>query len=305
MLNVRVVVRRARGAGAATCAIMAAALRSRGFSSFPTDFMLIALIHNNEPDRLPQLRQSFLDIIGRVGGDVIEVFEQPKFEPLDYFSTVKRLAIYGLVHQRWAAFQQGRRHGSDSLTLRDWWRVFRHGLNAFKAASNKKLRRQLAIEPILGAKHVAAWKRLTETNETYLLVAESDVLGQPHSADRLLAIRSQLPADGRPIYVDLAGGLPHDLIGVDKIIEDRKEGVLVLNRPATNTTCSYVISRSLADSFLKMIAERPYFRDVASDWLVNCLMMSAAGEGQMECWHAHPTVFDHGSLTGEYRSVIR
>lgn len=266
--------------------------------------MLIALIHNNEPDRLPRLRQSFLDIAGQVGGDVIEVVEQPEFEVLDYFSAVKRLAIYGVVHQRWAAFQQGR-PGFDRLTPREWWRIVRHGLNAFKAASDKNLRRQLAIEPILGAKHITAWKQFVKTNETHLLVAESDVIGLPHSADRLLAIASRLPTDGRPIYIDLAGGLPHEVIGVDKITEDRKEGVLVLNRPATNTTCSYLISRSLADSFLRIVEKRPYFRDVASDWLVNCLMMGAAGEGQIECRHAHPTVFDHGSMTGEYRSVIR
>jgi hypothetical protein len=266
--------------------------------------MLVALIHNNEPDRLPQLRRTFIELAGRIDGKVIEVFEQPEVKPLGYLPAVKRLAIFGLVHQRWAAFQQGRSRPG-SFTPREWWRVFRRSLKAFKAASDKTLRRQLAIEPILAAKHVAAWKQLVETNEAYILIAESDAVGRPHSAARLLAIISRLPPDRRLLYVDLAGGLSHEEIGVDKIIENPAEGFLILDRPATNTTCSYLISRSLAESFLKIVEKRPHFRDVASDWLVNCLMMSVAGEGKIECWHAHPTAFDHGSITGDYRSVIR
>lgn len=72
-------------------------------------------------------------------------------------------------------------------------------------------------------------------------------------------------------------------------------------KPVTNTACAYLMSRPLVIIFLDILTKRPLLRLIGVDWLMNKLFISMAkNEMECACMHANPTIFKHGTTTGNY-----
>ena len=107
-------------------------------------------------------------------------------------------------------------------------------------------------------------------------------------------------------YVDLAGGCRLNELKIQNLETSYYDSFRFFRKPVTNTACVYLMSRPLAAHFHAILARRPWLRLIGADWLMNSLFIRLADDGiECVCMHADPTVFEHGTATGEYVSTIR
>ena len=83
----------------------------------------------------------------------------------------------------------------------------------------------------------------------------------------------------------------------------KDESYRYYKNPVTNTACAHLMSRELVTAFCKTLTRRPWLRLVGVDWMINSIFI--LGEEQVSdciCLHVDPTIFKHGTTTGEYVS---
>jgi GR25 family glycosyltransferase involved in LPS biosynthesis len=152
-------------------------------------------------------------------------------------------------------------------------------------------------------KHIRAWSAFLESDADYLLCCEDDVIFKEDSVQRVndlleMLIRRQGDA---PIYIDLAGGCRFDEIKIDALEVGRDASFRFYSKPVTNTACAYLMSRSLVVAFHEILTRKPWLRLIGVDWMMNKLFMLMENDGvACACMHADPTIFKHGTTTGDY-----
>jgi hypothetical protein len=257
----------------------------------------IAIIHNQDRQRLAHIQPASRALADRVGATLFEVYEQPAVRPHSFLFMFYRQAI------RWRIGRQWERHRGIAPTPLIKSAIY-HTIRAL-GRMDIRLRRSSAIEMELASKHVRAWKSFIEGGGDYLAVLEDDAVMLSNTADRFCILLDML-ADrdtSRLLYVDLAGGFSIDTLGISALIDGKRDGFIHFKRPVTNTACGYLISRETARRFCDILSSHPRFQYLAIDWMINGLMLQAFSEGpQFDCWHSNPPLFRHGSVTGSYRS---
>lgn len=163
---------------------------------------------------------------------------------------------------------------------------------------------------VLTDKHIRAWATFLDTDADFLLCFEDDAVFKDDSVQRLAGLLDRLvrknPHGSHLVYVDLAGGLSREALRVDELQTGKDDSFRYYRKPVTNTTCVYLMSRSLVSVFHEMLTRRPWLRVIGIDWMINALfMLMEKANLQCECMHADPTIFRHGSVTGEYMSSTR
>jgi hypothetical protein len=107
-------------------------------------------------------------------------------------------------------------------------------------------------------------------------------------------------------YVDLAGGCNQSELRIEQLVVKQVDDFIYYSKAVTNTACAYLLSRKLIKFFLDSIAETPEARLIGVDWMMNYFMMKASEQNlHIDCFHAMPTVFSHGSVTGEFKAWQR
>jgi hypothetical protein len=259
----------------------------------------IAVIHNQDPQRLAHILPASRALADRVGATLFEVYEQPAVKTPSFFFELYRQAVYWKLNR-----DLERSRGIAPIpTVRSILSI------AIRTPGrmSKRVRRSTAILIILTSKHVRAWESFIAGGDDYLVVLEDDALFQADTADRFCAMLDTLAGRdlSRLLYVDLAGGVSSKALGVSALINGKGDGFIHFTRPVTNTTCGYLISRATAQHFYRIMASRPRFRCLGTDWVINGLMIRALAEGsQFDCRHSSPPMFQHGSLTGLYGTLI-
>lgn len=260
----------------------------------------VAIIHNQDEKRLGHVRPACRMLAERWGADVYEVFEQPPIVVHSRLFALWRAICYRRADAIW------RRHRMLlGIPLRERWLSLkslarRHLLSplACKAA------RAGAIEMVVTAKHLKAWRVFVEQGSDFLLVLEDDAVFKPDSFRLLERAREHIETSGAggDFYMDLAGGLDINVLEVSAIMQLRTNGFIEFARPVTNTACAYVLNAATAAAFLRIIDRRPWFRYLAIDWLINMLMVTRLNDSgrKFVCLHAFPPVLAHGSTTGAY-----
>ena len=165
-----------------------------------------------------------------------------------------------------------------------------------------RVARQQQIQSFVTEKHLQAAAALLSTQETFLLVLESDAVTNPQSQVRLIRLLQHLSEPNvlsGPIYVNLAGGRELSTLGVPDEWWTEREGIRTFTRPVSNTACAYLIDRELARLLLEFVDQHPTSRMLGIDWLMNGCFQSAP---HITCLHAEPPIFDHGSMRGLTRS---
>lgn len=157
-------------------------------------------------------------------------------------------------------------------------------------------------------KHIRAWAAFLDAGGDFLICFEDDAVFKEDSIQRVADLLGTL-AHKDPsslVYVDLAGGCRLEELRIDKLESRRDASFRYYCKPVTNTACAYLLSRPLVAHFHDTLTRRPWLRLIGVDWMMNKLLMLIEKGGiQCHCMHADPTIFKHGSTTGEYAPWTR
>lgn len=270
----------------------------------------LALVHNNDESRNAAIRSGlaklgdFLGACRRVTS--VEVSWQPPLASSSTGIVLKRNLQYQILERNWLRYRAQK--PTRRLSVARKFFNFSKSFLQNKDGLSERLPRNSAIELAVTDKHIRAWDRFLDSDADLLICFEDDAIFKESSAADLsivLAGITHLKPD-ELLYVDLAGGMPVSTLKI-AALEDRKEGFFTYyKKPVTNTACSYLLSRSTACLFKAIILNQPSLRHVSIDWLLNALFIELEKQGKHSlCFHADPTVFNHGSTTGECKAWQR
>ena len=264
----------------------------------------IALIHNQNNQRnayiQPLLNDLKTKLIEHFSAIEIEISSQPEIKPHSLRMAFLRDAMYQALDREWCRY---RRIRPQRLPLQAP-RLLLKSLKKYSHAEDS-WRRNSRVETIITDKHVRAWSAFLETGCHFLICFEDDAVFKNDSVQRVTEMLHMLFEAGidTPVYIDLAGGCKLEQLKIDHLETGREASFRHYSKPVTNTACAYLISRPLATIFQESITRRPWLRLIGIDWMMNKLFMQMASDGvECRCMHADPTIFNHGTTTGEYIS---
>lgn len=264
--------------------------------------LLVAAVHNGELTTSPA--QHVIDQLTEHKFEVAvgEFVDQP---PISVAAADSTLLAWGRmqweIEHEWRQYLLGRNDQSRPLLSRineAWWRL----RITISPGFALKAWRARQIESHVSAKHQHAWSAFLEDEEAQLLlVIESDAVWLQTSRHGLQEIVNLLEQTHMPGYVNVAGGLALDSLGIQEFDDfgSPSSGLRSMNRPVTNTSCAYMINRPMASALLGHLHTHPEHAQLGIDWLFNAYFLDAWNSEQgIVCWHADPPVLGHGSLTG-------
>lgn len=262
----------------------------------------LALVHNNNAVRNAHIQPSLNELRARLSQthavSLIEVSAQAPIEPHGVPMALLRDAIYQLLDRDWRRY---RRLPVQLLPLH----VARFAWGSVKkyARGARTWQRNSAVEMVVTDKHVRAWSAFLDTGSDCLICFEDDAVFKSDSIDRLVALLDAPDLLDGPLYADLAGGCSQEALQIHNLEVSWDGSFRRYSKPVTNTACAYLLSRPLATRFCQSVARRPWLRLIGIDWLMNTCLMQMADDGERcACLHADPTIFKHGTTTGEYVS---
>lgn len=269
--------------------------------------LAVVLVHNCQAERLEYARPAIQEFIAGVDADIkvasSEISWQPSVTPQSRFVAFVRQLMYRKLARDWSRYRSDPRGHTGLGWLSFLWRTLRK--YTFRKQWVQAWCRRSAIEMYVTSKHIRAWEEFVESGADYLVVLEDDVFFRADSAKRFN--EAVLPvlekSSDRAVYIDLAGGLAQAELKIE-LLESYREGEAThYSKPVTNTACAYLVNQKLAQYFVTAIVETPVLRMIGIDWLMNRLFMTlVAGRTQIVCVHYNPTIFLHGSITGQYVS---
>ena len=267
----------------------------------------LALIHNNNQLRNDYIRTKIEDLISNMDSHVLvkrlEVSYQSEIVPHSFVMAFMRDVIYQNLGCKWRKYRLLRSH--KLLGAVNFLRVsfVKYILNRNGAAIRWK--RYSAIEVAVTDKHIRAWSHFLDSDSDYLIIFEDDVVFKDDSAFRLNELLNTLSKNypNKACYADLGGGCKLADLMIDRLETSQDESYRYYKKPVTNTACAYLMSRELVAVFIATLTRKPWLRLVGVDWLMNSLFI-LCGERLLDsiCMHADPTIFKHGTTTGEYVS---
>ena len=266
--------------------------------------LLIALIHNNNITRLekarPSINQLIQSLYRKFDIEYTELHYQPDRQQHSLITAFCREFYNNILAVEWANYRL-----LNDNKMMFWARTIKCFVT--KYIFSPKLRRQWQkssiIEQYVTAKHIRAWELFVQANFDYLLIFEDDVHFTSSSISEFNNCIVDLieNEDNNFIYIDLAGGCKSDELKIDKLLVSKTDYLNVYNKPVTNTACCYLIDSKLARYFVNEVAVKPLLRMIGVDWLMNKLFINLVKQHQScACFHANPTIFEHGSVTGIY-----
>jgi hypothetical protein len=270
----------------------------------------LALIHNNDTDRNAYIQPALQQLRARLSQNfttkILEVSVQPKIKPQSTLMIFLRDVLYRSLDREWSRYRllKVRLLPLDVLSFmvssfRKY--AFSWGEKSFLVS----LKRNGFVETLITDKHIRVWNGFLESCADFLICFEDDAVFKDESSQRVYELLDNLSRRSlnRQIYVDLAGGCEHGDLKVDNLEMGKDASFRFYRKPVTNTACSYLMSRPLVSIFIEKLIRRPWLRLIGVDWLMNKLFIIATNDGaECACMHASPTIFNHGSFTGEYVS---
>ena len=267
----------------------------------------IALIHNNNLLRntyiRPKIQNLTLGIQSPFTVSEFEVSYQGEIFPHNTSMAFIRDVIYQYLASKWRKYRL-----INSSELVHWVNFLRASFVKYILNSNgmvNQWKRNSAIEVAVTDKHIRAWFHFLDSDADYLIVFEDDVVFKDDSAVRVKELLNKLSKShlNKSSYVDLGGGCSLADLMIDRLETSKDESYRYYKKPVTNTACSYLMSRELVTAFCTTLTRRPWLRLMGVDWMMNSLFI-LMGEQVLDCicLHADPTIFKHGTTTGEYVS---
>lgn len=261
----------------------------------------VILIHNNNKKRNDIIRPSIACLVGELNASYSEVSDQPEIIPVSRLSSLLKEFCQLILEISWAKF-----HGKRASLVS--YSTFKKAKQVLRRANSKNsagTRRHHAVESIVAAKHIAAW-RLAQKFDGYTLIFEDDALFDEEAVDRFARLFDTIRSDMdfyENIYWDFAGGIDEVAIFGEPCVVSDDIVYIDFSIPTTNTACAYLISQKLALNLCHTVDAKPYFVQAPVDWLINGVFMKLSGQGaRIICRHTNPPIFQHGSQLGEFRA---
>lgn len=268
----------------------------------------LALIHNNDAHRYGYIRPALEQLCVRLSQSftttIIEISIQPEIRPHSTLMTLLRDVMYKGLAREWSRYRllKVRLLPLDALNFLvssfKKYILSRGGRSVLEG-----WKRNSFVETVVTDKHIRAWSRFLESGADFMICFEDDAVLRDDSSQRVNELLDNLSRKSSHslIYVDLAGGCERGALKIDNLETGIDASFRFYSKPVTNTACSYLMSRPLVTIFIEMVIRRPWLRLIGVDWLMNKLFILAANDGvECACMHAFPTIFKHGSVTGEY-----
>ncbi len=263
--------------------------------------VMLAAVHNGELEQSPA--QEVLNLLLSAGltQEVFEVVDQPEL-----LGTVDTNELVSWRHAQRHLERQWRKHLKRDNPLRNVAAALNEGTYRLRLRLDSQFRtgqwRTRQIERFVTAKHIRAWRKFIKSPHSTLVVIESDATLTPESRGRVKSVLLEVTSD-QPTYVNLAGGLSRSDIAIGSLAAGDVNCMTVFSRPVTNTSCSYVLNRSLVVGILSFLDELPEAATLGIDWLFNAFFVNQTVKGnEVRCLHSQPPALLHGSLTGVTRS---
>ena len=268
----------------------------------------VALIHNNNIQRniyiRPQLDKMAETLVGIIAPERIEVSLQPEIRPHSIGMAFLRDVMYRKLDREWHKY----RLLKPIALMRDIVGFLKGSF--IKYIINRKYirlswQKNSAIEVLVTDKHIRAWSQFLDSDADYLIVFEDDVVFKEDSNLRINRLLDNLTRNylSRECYVDLAGGSSLADLMISRLETCHDDNYRYYQKPVTNTACAYLISRELIIKFNEILIRKPWLRLIGIDWMINSLFISTGKDvSSVVCMHADPTIFRHGTTTGEYIS---
>ena len=137
-----------------------------------------------------------------------------------------------------------------------------------------------------------------ESNFDYLIVLEDDATFKNNTnyiIEKVLEILLN-EKDKDLFYVDLAGGPKVSELKISNIINEKRDDIIFLNKPITNTTCSFMMNAKLAKELKSVLLKNPLYRFIPADHMFNALFFKINYQNKALCLHLEPTALNHGSM---------
>lgn len=267
--------------------------------------LFIAAIHNGEFADSPAAV-----VVSRIeelfpGSQVQGISRQDAFENSPNIDRLRKWAS-----RQWALERQWRRYLGLASSVRDVLATAGELLWRLRIASQADFRERAwgirQVEVAVSRKHQEAWTCFQASDHQFALIVESDAIWTPDSDPGLSAIAERFSID-TPMYVNLAGGLDTRELSIVHLRSSSSEahisGFTRYRSPVTNTSCAYIVNRSMAGLLLEQCRASPEVAALGIDWIINATFMTAHEKGvEVQCWHAEPPVLLHGSTSGVTKS---
>ena len=258
----------------------------------PDISICLALIHNNNEIRNSIIKPNIEELCEFLGGTCevrsIEVSYQPEITPLSPEFALERKRVAHQLTRDWAKYREQEPAAED-----------------YPQSTTDEERRRGAIEMVLTDKHIRAWTGFLESPCDFLVCFEDDAIFLHSSEPRLAEVLKQAKAcgEGANLYVDLAGGCALPGLGVGALFDRQENDFVYFRKPVTNTACTYLLNRSMAEDFVTMLIYEPTLKYTPADWLLNRLLIAIDKLGRKTaCFHMSPPIFEHGSAKGIWSS---
>ena len=265
----------------------------------------IARIHNNEESQESSKSEALISSLlekKSLAYRSLEVFDQPAFTPLSSYHRPRKSVIARRNKQRhlelrWALFL-----GQKVGLFRKTRSMIGQILYSLSVCLRKNMRseeiRAMQIEQFVTSKHLSAFRLVTSGS---LIVLESDAAIHEDSLIQLDEIINVLLKNkSNQLYLNIAGGLTYQQIGIQQIAKKTYNSMDYFEIPVSNTSCAYAVTERFIRKFIAFVETNCEVLGYGIDWVFNSYFLN--NEDQVICIHSNPPALLHGSFTGKSES---
>lgn len=267
-----------------------------------------AIIHNNDSRRNKYLFESIYRLKEQLSDEfeceVCEFGYQPTLRNHPKLLYAIRTTYQQFLHNRWSVHLGNK----TKLNICDFAKLMFNFIGILFLPVSSVKGRTNAIEIALTDKHIRAWSGFLDSDAQYMICLEDDLVFKSDSLRRMKQFLSHLNVmhPRGDLYGNLAGGCTDSELGIASLLQSRTGDYKYYNKAVTNTNCCYVASRELISKFYEELLANPMSRFINADWLINRLFMRLDSFSlTCACVHVDPPIFIHGSMNGDYESLVR
>ena len=273
--------------------------------------VMFALIHNDNEQRNAYVRPKLVEL-GAVLSKYFEVTQievsyQSQLVPHGIrLSLYREFIYYRLMNEFYLSHSLGGRNA-----LKEAIGFVRHIARRYFFNAGNELalwQRKSAIEMLLTDKHISVWRRFLDSKCDLLLCCEDDVIINEKGMNDLTSLLLQrgLSMNSNAEFFDLAGGCNLESLGLNPIKKISSQSLHSYCPGLSNTSCSYLLTRGMAQLFYAELEKNIMLRLIGADWLMNKIFLNLSISGaRYECLHMEPPCFIHGTVSGTYSTSIK
>lgn len=274
----------------------------------PKHKIYCAIIHNNDEKRNKYIFENIYRLKDILSDEflftVCDFGYQPILKRQSKLLYALRSTYQRLLYNTWHVFLGNK----SKISFYDYTNGIFHFMAKLVLPLPSSKRHTSAVETALTDKHIRAWSGFLDSDAQYMICIEDDLVFKSDSPQRMRRFLRHL-IEFHPcgeLYGNLAGGCADSELGIVSLELSRADGYKYYNKPVTNTNCCYVASRELISRFYEELLISPLLRYINADWLINKLFIRLDHFSiSCACVHLDPPIFIHGSMNGNYESLVR